>query len=292
MRLMSGKGAGFGVLAIEVQSELTTLHTELADSFDWTSIANTPKPAPPVRSSDFEEQAKSKLANYSPNALTKLLGRTTKNREALETALKQAPAQDDEAFAEAQKRYHEALEEWDNDTAFARRIVAGDAEAFVEVMVEMASITKDDLIGSSVRFEVADGVIHAIPEVHRDEIVPDVRLKQTATGKLSESKMPKSQFNLLYQDYVASVALKVAGDIFQTLPVDEVYVTCRTPMLNTETGHMESAAVLSVQIVRNTFEQLNLDAIDPSDSMRNFNHNMRFTKTKGFAAVVPLITLD
>ena len=61
-------------------------------------------------------------------------------------------------------------------------------------------------------------------------------------------------------------------------------------MLNTQTGHMESAAVLSVQFVRDTFEQLNLEAIDPSDSMRNFNHNMLFTKTKGFAVVEPLIT--
>ena len=34
-----------------------------------------------------------------------------------------------------------------------------------------------------------------------------------------------------------------------------------------------------------TIEKLNLDMIDPSDSMRNFIHNMNFKKTSGFTAV-------
>ena len=30
---------------------------------------------------------------------------------------------------------------------------------------------------------------------------------------------------------------------------------------------------------------LNLETIDPSDSMRNFVHNMNFSKTKGFSVI-------
>lgn len=34
-----------------------------------------------------------------------------------------------------------------------------------------------------------------------------------------------------------------------------------------------------------TIEKLNLDMIHPSDSMRNFIHNMNFKKTSGFSEV-------
>ena len=88
------------------------------------------------------------------------------------------------------------------------------------------------------------------------------------------------------------VALKVAGDSFQMLPLDEVYVTCENEMLNSSTGHKEPTPILSVQFVRKTFEQLNLKAIDPSDSMANFNHAMKFSKTKGFLEVTPLLESD
>ncbi|MGY4494699.1 hypothetical protein [Pseudomonas sp. TE3610] len=39
---------------------------------------------------------------------------------------------------------------------------------------------------------------------------------------------------------------------------------------------------------RSTLNSLNLDAIDPSDAMKNFVHRMAFKKTQGFSAVVAL----
>lgn len=100
--------------------------------------------------------------------------------------------------------------------------------------------------------------------------------------------MPIGDFNELYQDYVASVALKVAGDIFHILPVEEVFVTCVTSMLNTKTGHKEMTPILSVQAVKETFKRLNLEHLDPSDSLANFNHAMNFKRTKGFQFGEPL----
>ena len=43
--------------------------------------------------------------------------------------------------------------------------------------------------------------------------------------------------------------------------------------------------ILSVKIMPETIQRLNLDMIDPSDSMRNFVHNMNFKKTSGFNEV-------
>lgn len=188
--------------------------------------------------------------------------------------------------------YRSGLEEWENDRTLAQRLLNGEAAAIKEVIEEMQSLSDQDLIGSSVSFAIDDSFLHVKPAVHTDEIVPNFRRKQLASGKLSETKMPVGQFNELYQDYVGSVALKVAGDFFQILPLDEIYVTCLTTMLNPQTGHQEMTPILSVQFVRSTFAGLNLAKLDPSDSMTNFNHVMSFKKTKGFARIEPLKPID
>jgi hypothetical protein len=97
--------------------------------------------------------------------------------------------------------------------------------------------------------------------------------------------MTKSNFYELYQDYVCGAVLRVARELFALLPIEMVLVTATGTLLNTQTGHMEEQPILSVAMPRKTLEKLNLDMIDPSDSMSNFIHRMKFMKTKGFAKV-------
>jgi len=270
-------------------ADLLEVHTNLADRMNWRELASRNKPLEPALGSKHSEKAQAKLEGLNHGGfVTRLLGGATKRKLALELALKEAPAKDQADFEKAKSQQIEAVEEWEQDTALARRLITGEAAAIKEVIEEMQALSEEDLIGAAVRFQISDGQLHAIPEVHSDEIIPNYRRKQLASGKLSESKMPIGQFNELYQDYVASVALKVAGDMFQILPLDEVYVTCETTMLNSATGHKEAIPILSVQFVRSSFEMLNLDSIDPSDSMVNFNHRVDFKKSKGFSAIAPL----
>lgn len=266
--------------------ELLTVHVNLADEIDWNAIANTPKPSEPVRKNDSE--AKAKLESYKPSFMDKMFGQAEKKRVRLQDILAGAPEKDDETYRKAMANYEAALAEWKADTELAHKLVAGEADAIRQVIEEFQSLSKESLIGSALNFRMSEGRIHAVVQVHTDEIIPSFRRKQLASGKLSESKMPVGQFNELYQDYVCSVALKVAGDLFRILPQTEVFVTCESEMLDTATGHKKPTPVLSVQFVQETFMRLNLESIDPSDSMSNFNHNMRFAKTKGFAPIEPL----
>jgi hypothetical protein len=55
--------------------------------------------------------------------------------------------------------------------------------------------------------------------------------------------------------------------------------------LNPATGQIERQVIVSASMPRATLEKLNFTALDPSDSMRNFNHTMKFTKIGGFQAV-------
>lgn len=272
--------------------ELVSIHTDLLEPLDWHSIAVKPKPREPVFRRAHRDAASRSIENFKPSFFHIFQGGSGKKRKQLEDALAHASGRDEADHQRAKAQYAQAIADWEADTQLAHRLAQGDAEAIREVIEEFQSFSDQDLVGTSVTLAISDGFVHVKPVVHSDEIVPSFRRKQLASGKLSETKMPIGQFNELYQDYVASVALKIAGDLLRILPLDEIYVTCMAKMLNTQTGHQELTPILSIQFVRETMTCLNLSNLDPSDSLSNFNHAMNFKKTKGFAPITPLRPVD
>ncbi|PCH93573.1 MAG: hypothetical protein COB84_09060 [Rhodobacteraceae bacterium] len=269
-------------------NDLLTVHVDLTDKIDWERFLKKPEPKKPKLLSHHKAKAQTGLSSFKPSIFDFLKGGRTKILKSLDDALSHASELDALDHQKAMKTYTKKLADWKTDRSLAKRLTDGKSSAIQEVITEMQTLSKNDLIGSAVQFSINDNYVHAKPQVHADNIVPSYRRKQLASGKLSETKMPIGQLNELYQDYVASVALKVAGDLFQILPLNEVFVTCESNMLNSATGHKEPTPILSVQFVRETMMQLNLTSIDPSDSMSNFNHIMKFSKTKGFSPVKPL----
>ncbi len=76
--------------------------------------------------------------------------------------------------------------------------------------------------------------------------------------------------------------------IYALLPIERVLINAKDNLLNPKTGHVEEQIILSVMVMRKTFEALNLNNIDPSDAMKNFVHNMKFKKTTGFDVIEAL----
>lgn len=245
-------------------------------------------PAKPKEICYLSDHAASKLANFKPKLFDFLSGGSSKRHLLLQQSLEDSIIKEKYENSLRQEDYSTALSEWQNERNLAKRLKAGESAAIQEVITEFLNTSAINSIGSEINFSVFDDYVHAKPLIHSEDIIPNFRRKQLASGKLSETKMPKSQFNELYQDYVASIALKLAGDLFQILPLDEVYVTCKSEMLNKSTGHTEATPILSVQFVRATMIKLNLTDVDPSDAMSNFNHAMTFSKAKGFSAISPL----
>jgi hypothetical protein len=97
--------------------------------------------------------------------------------------------------------------------------------------------------------------------------------------------MPLGKFNEAYQDYVCSAALRMAREAFAVLPIHTLYLHAHETKLATSTGHESIEPILSVKFDRATLEGLNFGLLDPSDSMQNFEHNMKVMKTKGFQVV-------
>ena len=111
--------------------------------------------------------------------------------------------------------------------------------------------------------------------------------KRTGYGLERNVEIHKSfgSCNELFQDYVCSCVLRVANELFALLPIDATIVTAEDSLLDTTTGHLVPTPIVSAYIPRETFEGMNLDLLDPSDSMANFIHRMSFKKTKGFEGI-------
>lgn len=277
----------------QIMEDLVSLHADQTQKVDWYEIAGSPAPQQPPHTFEREFAAQARLDAFTPRAFDFLSGGTAKRRQKLIDAVDLGRLGDEQANQDTDHQYELASTEWLSEAALARRLLKGEAAAIHDVIAEMQqSLSKEGLIGTSINFLISDGSVHAVARIHSDEIVPSVRRKQLASGRLSETKMPAGEFNELYQDYVCSAALRVGGDLLNILPLDEVYVTCTPLLLDSANGHQRPTPVLSIQIVRETFDRLRLAGIDPSDAMKNFNHEMDFKRAKGFAEIKPLKPID
>jgi len=265
---------------------IQSLHKDCSDHIDWQSIAKSPKPENPTRATIHEEKAKSKLNGYKPGFIDKLFKREIKKIANLKNNIEKSIERDEIEYRKNKEKYEAALKDWGESTDLARRLMGGDRTAKIESIKELNPFAEISSLGSSVEISVDDqGQAEAVINVHGDDIVPKEVKSLLKSGKISIKKMPKGMFNEIYQDYVCSCVLRVANELFAAVPDELVVVTAVDNLLNSKTGHLEKLPILSACISRDTLKSLNMNTIDPSDSMSNFVHNMSFKKTKGFASV-------
>ncbi|WP_162757781.1 hypothetical protein [Rhizobium cremeum] len=268
--------------------KLGSLHHVSGTQINWWAILNSPEPTSPVRSTVRSDELSRQVERFKPSAFHFFRGGSRWLKARLDGQVTRALADEERLYRKELADHEKRRSEWADDVEMARKVVDGEPQAIKSALAEFQALSESNLVGLAVEFAISREFIHAVVDVHTSDIVPKFRRKQLASGRLSETKMPIAEFNERYQDYVASVAFKVAGDVFSLLPGSEVYVTCRTQMVDSSTGHLEETPVLSVRFIRETWERLNLTSLDPSDALANFSHAMNFKRTKGFERITPL----
>ena len=181
--------------------------------------------------------------------------------------------------------------DWNNITdpglkGIADRILKGDTDAYLEVIALREPF--EDLVDYGSEFEIGTDDPSKLEiefDIKAEETIPVKSLSLTSAGKLAEKEMTKTAYYELMQDYVCSVMLKIARDSFALLPVNEVTVHATDVILNPATGNDESVTLVSAVFDRASFEQINFERIDPSETVKSFRCNMDFKKTKGFSPV-------
>ncbi|WP_433748152.1 DUF4236 domain-containing protein [Falsibacillus pallidus] len=278
------EAASLAVEAYENTIErIHSIHKEADDPVNWIKVRSS---SPPYEKDHGvmgpnEKSAADKLKNYKPGFIGKLFKQEDKERRKLEEAIEAARKEDEEDYRS-----------WERDRLIATKVIEGDIDAYFEVINEFAPL--DDLLefGSGFEFFAEDPKVMEIEfQVNSDSVVPKEQLSLTKTGKLSTKAMTKTKYFDIQQDYVCSCVLRIARDMFALLPLNTLYIHALDTRVNTATGYEEETVILSVKIERKTLNKLNFDGIDCSDSMQNFEHNMKFKKTAGFDKVEKLEVL-
>ncbi|MCH2275196.1 hypothetical protein [Thalassospira sp.] len=271
--------------------EITSLHKRVCvKPIDWSGLKKQSKPIPPVRTSENEEKARLKLESFRPNLFHRLFGLEKKRRENLEKNVQTGRQRDQDNLLADQKDFEKALAKYEKDLDHAKKLEVGDAKTMASIIKNYGKFSDIEHIGTNLSFRFEDGgKVFVDLNVHGEEIVPDEKYSLRQSGALSAKKMPKGEFNLLYQDYVCSAMIRVAREVLNLIPVTGVVVNATDQLLNPATGHLEKQNIASVYFVGATLTKLNLQSIDPSDAMTNFLHKMSFKKTTGFQPVEEVI---
>ena len=268
---------------------LVSLHKDCGANWDWQAYESAQPPEAPSRGNRNEQLAAQALARYVPGFFDKLFGGAKTRSAELEVSVVRAQVADQEVHDAALRAHHDEYELWKWRRALAARIRSGDASAYTIALNHAGAF--EDVAAFKAKASVAcaeSDVVEIACLLSDEETVPTEDVKLTATGKLTSKAMPAGRYWALYQDYVCSAALRIANETFAVLPIERTIVNVGAVLTNPSTGHREPVIFLAVHFARSALRGLNLDAIDPSDSMSNFPHRMKFKKTTGFESVLPI----
>ena len=267
-------------------NSLKSVHKSCSQAIDWKAMKESPPPKEPQNLHKHESKAQEKLENFKPGIFNRMLRNEESKKATLAKEVEKAKERDDKEHKDSLEIYRLECLDWEESKKIATRLLSGELAAYKEAIEKMDPFSKIEELGRSIQFNFENTTIfEADLYVNDDEVIPKEVKSLRASGKLSVKKMPQAKFHELYQDYICSCTLRVARELFALLPIEMAIINAMKNLLNTKTGHKEDQPIISVAISRETLKQMNLHAIDPSDSMSNFVNHMSFKRTQGFAPV-------
>ncbi|HEX6431704.1 MAG TPA: hypothetical protein VF008_28635 [Niastella sp.] len=264
---------------------ISSTHKETSETLNWQDVLNEPEPVAPVLTDEHQRVAQKNLANYKPSFFDNLFGSSPKKIKKLQTLVAVAKDNDKKVYEKELEQYNADYPEWAIYQKFAKGVLSSNTETYKKIIEKVNPFSDIKELGSGLNIDFEKNYSIVTLLANGITVIPDFTLTQTAAGKVSKKKMPVIKFNELYQDYICSCALRVAREIFSFIPIELVIINITSELVNSSTGHLEQQTILSVAMPKTTLDKLNFGTIDPSDSMKNFKHNMKFSKTAGFSVV-------
>lgn len=136
------------------------------------------------------------------------------------------------------------------------KVLSGDIDTYLQVINDINPL--NDLLAYGTGFEFGT----------------DSPLKMEVEFQINSDNIDMAKNSTEYQDYVCSVAIRIARDMFALLPIQKVIVHATDGAID----------ILSVCFDKKTFFGLKFNFIDPSETINKFEHNMRFD-VNGFSII-------
>ena len=153
------------------------------------------------------------------------------------------------------------IELWKYLHDISAKVLSGDIDAYLQVINDIKPL--NDLLDYGTGFEFGT----------------DSPLKMEIEFQINSDNIDMDKNSAEYQDYVCSVAIRVARDIFALLPVQKVVVHAVD----------KNVDILSVCFDKKIFSSLKFNYIDPSETIKKFVNNMNFDTITGFNNIQRII---
>ncbi|WP_018247358.1 restriction endonuclease [Orenia marismortui] len=109
-----------------------------------------------------------------------------------------------------------------------------------------------------------------------------------------EKELSKTAFRKLYDGILYQIALKTINDIYQTDEIDIIDAIVFNGFVRTidkATGKKISPCVLSIQVTKKEFHEINLDLVDPKECFKNLK-GVGASRLYKLSPVAPIIKID
>lgn len=169
-----------------------------------------------------------------------------------------SPLPPDESYNQGMWQYYHSM---------ASKVLSGDIDTYLQLIYEVNPL--EDLLVYGGGFEFGTDSSSKI-EV---EFTVNENILSLAKRQLSTI-----EYNNLLQDYICSVCIRIARDMFALLPVVNTIVH----------AVLSGNTIISVDFDRANLSKVKFGYIDPSETFLLFNHNMNYNDVTGFAPVVSL----
>lgn len=156
---------------------------------------------------------------------------------------------------------------WQYYHSMASKVLSGDIDTYLQLIYEVNPL--DDLLSYGGNYEFGTD------DPRKIEVEFSVNENALSLAKRQTNKL---EYNNLLQDFISSVCIRIARDMFALLPITNTIVHA---VLNGQT-------VISVNFDRFNLSKVKFGYIDPSDTLSLFKHNMNYCDESGFTPVAKI----
>lgn len=205
-------------------------------------------------------------------------------RRALAAAVEAGVSEDRADFERRQREVTAA----NSESEFARRVVALDKEAIVEVLTTRSALGKLSFCLEEIEVWFGDdGRICARVDGLDLEDMPTQSITLLQSGKASIKPLARTRILELHRDNICSSALRIAVEFLGVLPIDAVDVEMSSDVLDPATGHIEAKPVLRLTVASQAIAALNLARAEPVAVIERLAGEFDWSKRDGFRPLAP-----
>jgi|GEM_PF-5978034 len=244
---------------------LLTFHHRVTNPIDW----DIDKPIKQKKTCAKEIIAKKKYDNFRPNFLHKLLGNEVIAKENLRKRIDTAKISDQKDYEDNLRKYEEDLTSWQEFQEKKTSLINRNLKNIKSIIEEINPFHELAEHGLTV-YLIKDQELIIKCKMGSMDFMQFYNAKYMKSGKVKTVKMGKRNAREHAEDVCSSIALKLARESFNILPIKSLIVSIVTDHRDKSTGKLIESTIYKAKIKRKELENIEFEYIDPSSCLENF----------------------